>query len=165
MTDRPALRYFRCRHELLAVGPPWGYYKATGRSQIVFLPTSPGLQNGSPGLHTATGTHPDLCAVARHRPLVVYSSARHATPKPSSSGETRPHPAELVHELRRTSPSSVPLGTTLHAKHRRPQPISCRQADLFRELHEALPHDAICVDGIVTQTSPDDPILPRAHAL
>jgi len=53
-----------------------------------------------------------------------------------------------VDELRRASPSSVPLGTTLHAKHRRPQPISCRQADLFRELHEALPHDAICVDGV-----------------
>lgn len=102
--DEMNLRYFRCRHELLAVSLASGYYKATGRSQIVFLPTSPGLQNGSPSLHTATGTHPDLCAVARHRPLVVYSSARHATPKPSSSGETRPHPAELVDELRRASP-------------------------------------------------------------
>ena len=30
-----ALRYFRCRHELLAVGPPWGYYKATGRSRTI----------------------------------------------------------------------------------------------------------------------------------
>jgi hypothetical protein len=70
-----------------------------------------------------------------------------------------------VHELRRTSPSSVPLGTSLHAKYRRPQPISCPQANLFRELHEALPYDAIGVDGIVTQTSPDDPVPPRAQAL
>ena len=31
------LRYFRCRHELLAVSLASGYYKATGRSQIVFL--------------------------------------------------------------------------------------------------------------------------------
>ena len=83
MTDRPALRYFRCRHELLAVGPAWGYDKATGRSQIVFLPTSPGMQNGSPGLHTATGTHPDHCVVARHRRWWSTSSARPPTPKPS----------------------------------------------------------------------------------
>ena len=47
------LSYFRCRHELLAVGLASGYYKATGRSQIVFLPTSIGVQNGSLGLHTA----------------------------------------------------------------------------------------------------------------
>jgi acetolactate synthase I/II/III large subunit len=30
------LRYFRCRHELLAVALASGYYKATRRSQIVF---------------------------------------------------------------------------------------------------------------------------------
>jgi len=165
MTDRPALRYIRCRHELLAVGPPWGYYKATGRSQIVFLPTSPGLQNGSPGLHTATGTHPDLCAVARHPPLVVYSSAPVRNAEAVVKWRNAPAPRRTRGRTPSRQPSSVPLGTTLHAKHRRPQPISCRQADLFRELHEALPHDAICVDGIVTQTSPDDPIPPRAHAL
>ena len=47
------LRYFRCRHELLAVSVASGYYKATGRSQIVFLPTSLGVQNGSMALGTA----------------------------------------------------------------------------------------------------------------
>jgi len=47
------LRYFRCRHELLAVSLASGYYKATGRSQIVFLPTSLGVQNGSMALGTA----------------------------------------------------------------------------------------------------------------
>jgi acetolactate synthase I/II/III large subunit len=47
------LRYFRCRHGLLAVGLASGYYKVTGRSQIVFLPTSLGVPNGSMGLHTA----------------------------------------------------------------------------------------------------------------
>ena len=41
------------------------------------------MQNGSPGLHTATGTHPDHCAVARHRRWWSTSSARPPTPKPS----------------------------------------------------------------------------------
>ena len=63
--------------------PGLGYDKATGRSQIVFLPTSASMQNGSPGLHTATGTHPDHCAVARHRRWWSTSSARPPTPKPS----------------------------------------------------------------------------------
>ena len=49
--DKP--RYFRCRHELLAVSLASGYHKATGRGQIVFLPTSLGVQNGSMGPHTA----------------------------------------------------------------------------------------------------------------
>jgi acetolactate synthase-1/2/3 large subunit len=51
--DAAVPRYFRCRHELLAVSLASGYYKATGRSQIVFLPSSLGVQNGSMGLHTA----------------------------------------------------------------------------------------------------------------
>jgi acetolactate synthase-1/2/3 large subunit len=37
--DDTKVRYFRCRHELLAVTLASGYYKATGRSQTVFLPT------------------------------------------------------------------------------------------------------------------------------
>jgi acetolactate synthase I/II/III large subunit len=58
------LRYFHCRHELLAASLASGYYKATGRSQIVFLPTSLGVQNGSMGLGTA---------LQEHTPMTVLS--------------------------------------------------------------------------------------------
>ena len=50
------LRYFRCRHELLAVSLASGYYKATGRSQIVFLPTSLGSNRSSASLAMERGT-------------------------------------------------------------------------------------------------------------
>jgi acetolactate synthase-1/2/3 large subunit len=126
------LRYFRCRHELLAVGLASGYYKATGRSQIVFLPTSLGVQNGSMGLNTALqertpmtvlspdtltyGEDPnadpgpewpsllvDLVGPARNAEAVVKWTKRARTP------------SELVHELRRACfiAESVPLGPTL----------------------------------------------------
>ena len=126
------LSYFRCRHELLAVGLASGYYKATGRSQIVFLPTSIGVQNGSLGLHTALqertpmtvlspdtltyGEDPnadpgpewpsllvDLVGPARNAEAVVKWTKRARTP------------SELVHELRRACfvAESVPLGPTL----------------------------------------------------
>jgi acetolactate synthase I/II/III large subunit len=126
------LRYFRCRHELLAVSMASGYYKATGRSQIVFLPTSLGVQNGSMGLHTALqertpmtvlspdtltyGEEPnadpgpewpsllvDLVGPARNAEVVVKWSKRARTP------------SDLVHELRRACfiAESVPLGPTL----------------------------------------------------
>ena len=32
-------QYLNCRHEILAVGLASGYYKATGRTQAVLLPT------------------------------------------------------------------------------------------------------------------------------
>ncbi len=125
-------RYFRCRHELLAVSLASGYYKATGRSQIVFLPTSLGVQNGSMGLHTALqertpmtilspdtlsyGEDPnadpgpewpsllvDLVGPARNAEAVVKWSKRARTP------------SELVHELRRACfiAQSVPRGPTV----------------------------------------------------
>lgn len=47
------LRYFRCRHEVLAVSLASGYYKATGRAQAVFLPTSLGVQNAAMAMSTA----------------------------------------------------------------------------------------------------------------
>jgi acetolactate synthase I/II/III large subunit len=125
-------RYYRCRHELLAVGLASGYYKATGRSQIVFLPTSLGVQNAAMGLHTALqertpmtvlspdtlsyGEDPnadpgpewpsllvDLVGPARNAEVVVKWTKRARTP------------SELVHELRRACfvAQSVPLGPTL----------------------------------------------------
>jgi acetolactate synthase-1/2/3 large subunit len=126
------LRYFRCRHELLAVNLASGYYKATGRSQIVFLPTSLGVQNGSMGLGTALqertpmtvlspdtltyGDDPngdpgaewpslltDHAGPARNAEVVVKWTKRARTP------------SDLVHELRRARfiAESVPLGPTL----------------------------------------------------
>jgi acetolactate synthase-1/2/3 large subunit len=125
-------RYFRCRHELLAVSLASGYYKATGRAQIVFLPSSLGVQNGAMGLHTALqeripmtilspdtlsyGEDPaadpgpewpsllvDLVGPARNAEAVVKWTKRARTP------------SELVHDLRRACffAQSIPLGPTL----------------------------------------------------
>lgn len=126
------LRYYRCRHELLAVSLAAGYYKATGKSQIVFLPSSLGVQNGSLGLHTALqertpmtvlspdtlsyGEDPaadpgpewpallvDLAGPARNAEAVVKWSKRARTA------------AELVHELQRACfiAQSIPRGPTV----------------------------------------------------
>ncbi|MBX7432417.1 hypothetical protein JDV09_09915 [Mycobacterium sp. Y57] len=130
--DQMRMRYFRCRHELLALSLASGYYKASGRSQIVFLPSSLGVQNGAMGLHTALqertpmtvlspdtlsyGEDPaadpgpewpsllvDLVGPARNAETVVKWTKRARTP------------SELVHELRRAChvAQSVPLGPTL----------------------------------------------------
>ena len=62
--DSLRLRYFRCRHELLAVGAALGFYQITGRPQVAFLPTNLGVQNGSLGLRSA---------MQEHVPMVVVS--------------------------------------------------------------------------------------------
>ena len=144
MTDRPALRYFRCRHELLAVGPAWGYDKATGRSQIVFLPTSPGMQNGSPGLHTATGTHPDHCAVARHPPLVVYlvGPARNAeavvkwrnAPAPLRTRARTPSRQPLISSARHDPARQASTAATDFVPASRPVPRAARGSAPRRDL-------------------------------
>lgn len=46
-TGSESPRYFNCRHEVLAVGMASGYYKATGRPQLVLLPTSMGVLNAA----------------------------------------------------------------------------------------------------------------------
>ena len=46
-------KYLNCRHELLAVGLASGFYKATGRPQIVLLSPSFGVLNGSMGIWSA----------------------------------------------------------------------------------------------------------------
>jgi acetolactate synthase-1/2/3 large subunit len=44
-TESP--KYINCRHETLAIGLASGYYKITGRPQVVLLATSLGVLNGS----------------------------------------------------------------------------------------------------------------------
>ena len=46
-------RYINCRHEVLAVGLASGYYKATGRTQVILLPTGIGVLNGSMAIRGA----------------------------------------------------------------------------------------------------------------
>ncbi|MBV8347097.1 MAG: hypothetical protein JOZ49_06035 [Mycolicibacterium sp.] len=126
------LRYFRCRHELLAVSLASGYYKATGRSQIVFLPTSLGVQNGSMGLGTALqertpmtvlspdtlnyGEDPNTDPGAEWPSLLTDHSgpARNAEAVVKWTKRART-PSDLIHELRRARfiAESVPLGPTL----------------------------------------------------
>jgi acetolactate synthase I/II/III large subunit len=125
-------RYFRCRHELLAVSLASGYYKATGRSQIVFLPTSLGVQNGSMGLGTALqertpmtvlspdtltyGDDPDGDPGAEWPSLLTDHAgpARNAEVVVKWTKRART-PSDLVHELRRARfiAESVPTGPTL----------------------------------------------------
>ncbi|WP_444901549.1 thiamine pyrophosphate-dependent enzyme [Microbulbifer sp. SSSA007] len=47
------IRYFRCRHELLAVSLAYGYFKVKGKPQAVFLPSSLGVLNGSMALRSS----------------------------------------------------------------------------------------------------------------
>ncbi len=112
------LRYFRCRHELLTVGLASGYYKATGRSQIVFLPTSLGVQNGSMCLRTALQERTPMTVLSPD--TLTYGEDLNADPGPEwpsllvdFAGPARNAeltvkwskrartPSDLVHELRR----------------------------------------------------------------
>ena len=126
------LRYFRCRHEVLAVSLASGYYKATGRSQIVFLPTSLGVQNASMALGTAlqertpmTVLSPDTLSYGDDPdgdPGAEWPSLLTDHAGPARNSETvvkwtkrARTPSDLVHELRRACfvAESVPLGPTL----------------------------------------------------
>ena len=126
------LRYFRCRHELLAVSLASGYYKATGRSQIVFLPTSLGVQNAAMGLSTAlqertpmTALSPDTLTYGDDPdgdPGAEWPSLLTDHPGPARNAEVvvkwtkrARTPSDLVHELRRARfvAESVPTGPTL----------------------------------------------------
>jgi len=127
-----ALRYFRCRHELLAVSLASGYYKATGRSQIVFVPTSLGVQNGSMGLGTALQERTPMTVLSADTlsygedpnadPGAEWPSLLTDHPGPARNAEAvvkwskrARTPSDLVHELRRACfiAESVPLGPTL----------------------------------------------------
>lgn len=52
-TNTESPRYTNCRHEVLAVGLASGYYKATGRPQIVLLPTGMGVLNAAMAIRGA----------------------------------------------------------------------------------------------------------------
>lgn len=125
-------RYFRCRHELLAVSLASGYYKATGRAQIVFLPTSLGVQNASMALSTAlqertpmTALSPDTLTYGddpNGDPGAEWPSllTDHAGPARNAEAVVKwtkraRTPSDLVHELRRARfiAGSVPTGPTL----------------------------------------------------
>src|SRR6476659_5519633 len=130
--DEMNLRYFRCRHELLAVSLASGYHKATGRSQIVFLPTSLGVQNAAMGLSTAlqertpmTALSPDTLTYGDDPdgdPGAEWPSLLTDHPGPARNAEVvvkwtkRARTAsDLVDELRRARfiAGSIPLGPTL----------------------------------------------------
>jgi len=128
--ERPA--YYRCRHEALAVALASGYYKATGRSQVVFLPTSLGVQNGAMALRTALlertpmtvlspdtltyGESPDFDPGPEWPSLLVdfWGPARDGELVTKWARQARTS-AEVMHELRRALylTDSVPRGPTL----------------------------------------------------
>jgi acetolactate synthase I/II/III large subunit len=57
-------KYLNCRHETLAVGLAAGYYKATGRTQAVLLPTGLGVLNGAMAVRSAFHEHLPMVIVA-----------------------------------------------------------------------------------------------------
>jgi acetolactate synthase I/II/III large subunit len=125
-------RYFQCRHEMLAVALASGYYKATGRPQVVFLPTGFGVLHGSMALRTAlqertpmTVLSPDTLTYGENPaadpggewPSLLVDSAgpaRHGESSVKWAKEART-PADLLHELRRALyfAEALPKGPTL----------------------------------------------------
>ena len=63
-TNVESPRYLNCRHEILAVGLASGYYKATGRTQVVLLPTGLGVLHGALALRSAYHEHIPMVIVA-----------------------------------------------------------------------------------------------------
>jgi acetolactate synthase-1/2/3 large subunit len=57
-------QYLNCRHEILAVGLAAGYYKATGRTQVVALPTGLGVLHGAMALRSAYHEHIPMVIVS-----------------------------------------------------------------------------------------------------
>jgi acetolactate synthase-1/2/3 large subunit len=130
--DLLKLRYFRCRHELLAVAAASGYYQATGRSQVAFLPTNLGVQNASMALRTAMHEHVPIVAISvdsltwgedpRTDPGVEWPSLLGHAAGPARSGEAvvkwakqARTPSDVAHEWRRALyvANSIPRGPTL----------------------------------------------------
>jgi acetolactate synthase-1/2/3 large subunit len=132
--DAEAPRYLQCRHESLAVSLAAGYYKATGRSQVVFLPTGLGVLHGAMALRTAcqervpmtvlspdTLTYGDLPEVdpgPEWPSLLIdlHGPARDAETSVKWAREAKTA-GDLVHELSRALylADAVPRGPTLLA--------------------------------------------------
>ena len=120
-------RYFQCRHESLAVSLASGYYKATGRAQVVFLPTGLGVLHGAMALRTAlqervpmTVISPDTLTygeVPELDPGPEWPSVLIDQHGPARSAETcvkwakeAKTPADLVHEaFLRIAKSRIPV--------------------------------------------------------
>ncbi len=130
--DSLRLRYIRCRHELLAVAAASGYYQITGRPQVVFLPTSLGVQNGSMALRTAMQEHVPMVAISvdlltwgenpETDPGLEWPSLLGHAAGPARSGETvvkwakeARTASDVVHEWRRALyiANAIPRGPTL----------------------------------------------------
>jgi len=128
--ERP--RYLQCRHESLAVSLASGYYKATGRPQVVFLPTGLGVLHGAMALRSAlqervpmTVISPDTLTygeVPELDPGPEWPSLLIDFPGPARDAETcvkwakeAKTPGDLVHELRRALyfAEAIPRGPTL----------------------------------------------------
>ncbi|MEO1194191.1 MAG: thiamine pyrophosphate-binding protein [Pseudomonadota bacterium] len=126
------LRYFRCRHELLAVSAAQGYYQVTGRPQVAFLPTNLGVQNGSMALRTAFQDHVPMVAISidsltwgedpNSDPGPEWPSLLSHAAGPARSGATvvkwakeARTPSDLANEWRRALyvAQAVPRGPTL----------------------------------------------------
>ena len=127
-------RYFRCRHEILAVALASGYYKASGRAQAVFLPTGLGVLHGAMALRTALqertpmvvlspdtltyGEVPEFDPGPEWPSLLVdlYGPARDGELCVKWAKEAKT-PGDLVNELRRALYlcEAVPRGPTLLA--------------------------------------------------
>jgi acetolactate synthase-1/2/3 large subunit len=125
-------KYYQVRHEMLAVALASGYFKASGRSQAVFLPTGLGVLHGAMALRTAHQEHtpmtvlsPDALtfgAVPELDPGPEWPSLLVDTANPARHGELFVKwskevkaPTELASELRRALyfAESIPKGPTL----------------------------------------------------
>src|SRR5215831_1085464 len=125
-------RYLQCRHESLAVSLASGYYKVTGRAQVVMLPTGLGVLHGAMALRTALqervpmtvlspdtltyGDVPEMDPGPEWPSLLIdqHGPARDAETCVKWAKESKT-PADLVHELRRALyfAETIPRGPTL----------------------------------------------------
>ena len=115
-------RYVNCRHEVLAVGLASGFYKATGRAQVVLLATGLGVLNGSMALRTALqertpmtvlapdthtprptwpGCSPTCASACPHRAPSAHGAGRPPTSAYARAGEPRPNGRRAAARSRR----------------------------------------------------------------
>ena len=173
--DQPT--YINCRHELLAVGLASGFYKASGRPQVVLLPTGLGVLNGSMGLQSAMqertpmvvlspdsmtyGADPELDPGPEWPSLLVDlpGPSRHSEAVVKWTREIKT-PADLITEFRRAChfAESVPRGPTLLSV---PfdilmQPVPSVPQARIEPMQVVAPDDVLerLADSLVTASSP-----------
>jgi acetolactate synthase-1/2/3 large subunit len=125
-------KYLNCRHEILAIALASGYYKATGRTQVVLLPTGLGVLHGALAIRSAFHEHIPMVIVSPD--TLTHGAVPHLDPGPEwptllvdLAGPVRDSetvtkwakevkaPADLAADLRRAFyfAESVPRGPTL----------------------------------------------------